>query len=252
MKLVTAAIVAIPLYAQNPDVVVKVEKQQNAQAQIDYARSLMSKIRAAGDVKERHTAVAKAAANLMAVERAWPNNRAAVIEANALLAELYVKGQMPANAIETAERGLALAPDDHRLHVAAARAYARLDKKADAVAAYTKAVESFHPGRQDMMASLSAMNEAATYLEKAKEHGVSAEALRHAATIKGLTPMVRVTLRVRALEQSALAGNRGKAKDDLAQLREAHRVALGTSMTPAQRDLLTVAEKAIKKFEGSL
>jgi tetratricopeptide (TPR) repeat protein len=251
-SIVVTAILAMPVIAQSPSLLVRVEKKANAQAQIDYARSLFWKVEAAGNPSERHTAVANAAANLIAVERAWPNNRAALIEANALLAQLYVDGAMPQNAIDTTERALALAPKDHRLHMAAGRSYARLGKKREAAAAYQSGIETFRPELEEMMASLTALNAAAFFLEKEKLHAHSAAALRLAASLRGITPLVRVTLRVRALEQSAITGDRQKAKEDLAHLREAHRVALGTSLTREQRALLNVAENAIKRFEKSL
>jgi tetratricopeptide (TPR) repeat protein len=241
--------IAAVLSAQAPDLVVKVEKQANAQAQLDYGRKLARRLASARTPEEKHIAVANAAANLMAVERGWPNQRAAIVEANALLVALYFAGGMPRNAIEAAQRGLVRAPRDHRLHVAAGRAHAQLGDKAAAIAAFRKAIETFEPAAREMMESLAGMNAAAFFMEREKEHGASAAALRHAAALPGLTPTVRVTLRVRALEQAALAGDRAAMANDLARLRDAHRAALATSLTPEQRRLLEVAERAIARFE---
>lgn len=63
----------------------------------------------------------------------------------------------------------------------------------------------------------------------------------------------RVTLRIRALEQAMLASDRQGARNDLALLREAHRAALlGGPASPAQRQLLAIAENAIARFEPLL
>ena len=243
-----AVSVTAVMVAQRPQLTVKVEKKPNAQAQLDFARSLASKLAATTTSAEKHAVVAEAAANFMAVERGWPNQRLAVIEANALLAELYVAGEMPLNAVAAAERGLAAAPDDHRLYVAAARAHARLGDRAAATAAFSKAVETFDARRADLMTNLAAMTDAAAHFEGEKQHGRAAAALRHAATLQGLTPFVQLTLRVRALEQSALGSDGAATRQDLADLRDAHRTALGHTQTAAHRQLLDVAEKAIARF----
>ena len=243
---------AVTAAAQTPDVVVKVQKQGNAQAQLEYGKRLTWTLAAARTAKEKHIAVAHAAANLMAVERGWPDQRVAIIEANALLAMLYFNGGMPRNAIDAAERGLALAPRDHRLHVAAARSYARLGDKSAAADAFRKAVANFDGAGRDKMESLSGMNAAATFFEREKQHGDAAAALRNAASVPGVTRTNRVTLRIRALEQAMLASDREGARHDLALLREAHRDALRDNSSPGHQQLLRIAENTIARFETLL
>lgn len=252
LRTIVTLAAAVPVAGQAPDIVVKVQKQQNAQAQLEYGKRLTWALAAARTPQEKHVVVANAAANLRAVERGWPDQKAAIVEANALLAMLYVDGGMPRNAIEAAERGLALAPRDHRLHVAAARSHARLGDKTAAAAAFRKAIAYFDGAGRDKMESLTAMNAAATFFERERQHGDAAAALRHAAAIPGVTPANRVTLRVRALEQAMLASDRQGARNDLALLREAHRAALGDAVTRAQRQTLRIAENAIARFEPLL
>ncbi len=244
--------IAAAMAAQTPDLVVKVEKQQTARAQLEYGRRLAWKLAAARTPREKHVAVANAAANLMAVERGWPQEKAVIIEADALLAMLYVKGEMPKNAIEAAARGLLLAPRDHRFHVAAGRSYARLGNKSAAAQSFREAIDTFDATGRDLMETLSGMNAAAAFFEGENRHGDAAAALRHAASLPGLTPTNRCTFRLRALEQAMLASDRQAARKDLALLRDAHRSALTAVVTPAQRKLLAIAENAIARYEPLL
>jgi tetratricopeptide (TPR) repeat protein len=223
---------AAPTFAQMPQITVKVEKKESAQAQLEYARKLSWKLASAKTPHDVHVAVANAASNFMAVERGWPNNRAAIVEANALLAELYLDGKMPQNAIEAGERGLTLAPNDYRLHFAIGRAHDRLGNQPEALSAYRKAIETYRPGRQDEMESLAGLNAAAFFFEKQKLHAEAAAAARHAAALPGNSPMIRLVLLVKTVELSSQTPDHEAIRRDIAALREAHRVAMAQSPTP--------------------
>lgn len=240
------------LLGQSPDVSVTVEKMASPQAQIAHARKLMRQLAVAKAPRDKHIAVANAAANLMAVERTWPDARPAIIEANALLAQLYVDGQMPRNAIEAAEHGLELAPNDYRLHAAAARSHERFDRKEEAAAAYSRVLATFDARGADTAENLKALNAAAFFFEKAKQHEKSAAALRHACRLDDLMPVLRVVLCQRALEQSVLTADRGGAKKDLVELEKAYRAALAITLTSAQQQTLNSAQDAIERFQTML
>ncbi|HEX9985717.1 MAG TPA: hypothetical protein VGF69_20830 [Thermoanaerobaculia bacterium] len=248
--LILCAVLAVPLLAETParKITVSIEKKATAREQIEYARKLMRTVPATRG-EERHLAVANAAGNLTAVERAWPDDHAAIAEANVLLVELYTNASMPQNAIEAAERGLTKRPTDHRLYAAAGRAYERVGNKAAANASYEKLVETFDARRGDWTENVGALSAAAFFFEKDRQHTRAAVALRRAAAVQGLTPTIRVTLLLRALEQSALTTDRGAVTADLAHLRDAHRRALATTLTPAQSEMLKIAEAAIERYE---
>ena len=251
MFIVIGALTATSLMAQQPTkrINVTIDTKPTAKAQLDYARTLIAKVAAAKSWDERHLAVANAAGTLSAVERAWPQNRAAVAEANLLSAQLYLDAKMPRNAAEVAQQALAESPNDHRLHAIVAQASERLGDKGAAGAAYARLVEKFDARHGDGTANVGSLSAAAYFFAKEKQHDKAAAALRHASAVDGLAPTMRVTLLLRAIEQAAQTGDRNAIARDLADLREARRIALGTNLTPAQRELLNIAEAAIARFE---
>jgi len=240
------------LAAQSDPIVVKVQKKESAQAQIRYAKILMLNVKAAHSPYDKHAAVAVASANLMAVERAWPKDSSAIGEANALLAQLYVDGEMPQNAVETADRGLARDSKDHRLYFAKGAALARMGKTAEAMDAFDQGEQVFDPKRGELTENVAAINTAAAVFEKSNKPEKASKLLRRAAENSELSPITRLTFWVAVVEQSTKAPDRGRAKKDLDALRDAYRLALGTSLTPAQRSVVSVAETTIRKFENDL
>ncbi|HEX7150026.1 MAG TPA: hypothetical protein VF618_00965 [Thermoanaerobaculia bacterium] len=242
---------ATPLLAQTPPkrIAVSIEKKGSACEHIDHARALMAHLSATRG-EARHVAVANAAGHLGAVERTWPNDGAAIAEANVLLTRLYLDANMPHNAVEAATRALPRNPNDSRLHAASARAHERLGNKSEAAAAYTRFLSTFDARRAETSENVAALNAAAFFFEKEKQPARAADALRQAASLDDLSPTIRVTLLLRAIEQSALTADRQATGRTLAALRDAHRRALGTSLTPAQIELLKIAEAAIHRFEA--
>jgi hypothetical protein len=100
--------------------------------------------------------------------------------------------------------------------------------------------------------NVAALSAAGHFFEKEGEHGRSAAALRAAAALEGLMPTLRVTLQIRAVEQSAQTSNRQAAATDLSELRAAYRAAMRTNLSPAQREMLKIAEAAIDRFDKKL
>jgi len=224
-----------------------------ADKQIAFAKKLIALVPATlGRPYDRHVAVANAAANLQAVERGWPNDSTAIAEANALLAQLYIDGEMPRNAIEAAEHGLTVGPRDHRLLLAAAIAHDRLGDHAEASAFFEQADASFVEGRAGALEDLGALNKIAFHYEKTGQYADAARVLRRAAALPGATLLDKLVFSQRALETTIKDGDREQAKRDLNAMRSAHRALLSSARTPVQQQLIDQAEAAIERYDALL
>jgi Tfp pilus assembly protein PilF len=243
---------AAPLFAQPTKITVNIETKASSREQLEYARSLMQRLPMIREAHDIHVAVANAAGNLTVIERVWPDDKAAIAEANVLLAQLYLDGQMPRNAVQEAERALASAPNEHRLHAVAARAHDRLGHKTEAAASFEKVLKTFDPRRGTPLQNVRVLSAAAFFFEKEKEYEKSAAALRRAAALEGLRPANRLTLLLQSAERSARTSNRQTARRDLDHLREAYRAAMQRSTKFEEREFLKIVEESIRELEKKL
>lgn len=233
---------------------VKVEKPESAAKQLAYARQLVARASATKGrpPAERHSTVAAAASNLEAVARAFPHDHDAIVEANALLAALYVDAEMPQNAIDAANSGLTIAPNDHRLWLAIGQAQARLGHSAEAAAAFARADQTFVPRRGADVEDVAALNRIAFSYERQHDYARSANAMRRAASLDDASPLTRLLFRQRALELTLHTPDRGLARKDLEAFRAAYTATLGVSRNPAEQAAINQAATALERYEAML
>ncbi|MDP9360760.1 MAG: hypothetical protein M3P29_04835 [Acidobacteriota bacterium] len=201
---------------------------------------------------ERHVAVANAAANLEGVERGWPRDREAIVEANALLAKLYADAEMPQNAIDAATHGLTVAPDDHRLHFAMAVAQKRLGHLAEAARAFARADATFDESRGEPFRQPGILNTIAFFYETQKQYPDCARVLRRMANLPASTPLDRLVFSERALEATMKTSDRETARGDLQKFRAAYRAMLGVARTPGGQAIINQSELEIARYEALL
>jgi len=246
-------LVATALFGQ-PTIQVSVQKRESAAKQLAYARRLIALVPATmlRSGYERHVAVANAAANLEAVERGWPHDRGAIVEANALLAKLYTDAEMPQNAIDAASHGLLAAPDDHRLHLAMGIAHQRLGQITEAAREFASADATFDETRGDPSRSVGELNTIAYFYETQKEYSDSARVLRRMGNLSAATPLDRLVFSQRALEATLKTPDRQAARADLQQLRGAYHAMLGMPRSPGGQAIIDQAQAAIARYETLL
>jgi len=246
--------VASVAFAQPATIQVTAQKQESAQKQLAFARRLIAlvPITMTRTAYERHVAVANAAANLEAVERGWPRDRDAIVEANALLAKLYADAEMPQNAIDAANHGLSVAPDDHRLHFAVAVAEKRRGNLAEAARAFARADATFNESRGEAFQQPGILNTIAFFYETQKRYPDCARVLRRMADLAASTPQDRLVFSERALEATLKTPDRETARADLQKFRAAYHAMLGISRTPGGQVIIDQAEAAITRYEALL
>lgn len=246
--------IAATALAQPATIQVTVQKQESAQKQLAYARRLIAlvPITMLRTAYERNVAVANAASNLEAVERGWPRDREAIVEANALLAKLYADAEMQQNAIDAATHGLTVAPNDHRLHFAMAVAQKRLGHLADAAQAFARADATFDDSRGEPMGNVDELNKIAYFYETQKQYPDCARLLRRMANLPASTPLDRLVFSERALEATLKTSDRETARADLQKFRAAYHAMLGVSRSPGAQVIINQAEQAIARYEALL
>jgi tetratricopeptide (TPR) repeat protein len=246
--------IAATALAQPATIQVTVQKQESAQQQLAVARRLIALVPMTMGKPgyERHFAVANAAANLEAIERGWPHDREAIVEANALLARLYADAEMPQNAIDAATHGLALAPNDHRLHFAMALAQKRLGHLTDAAQAFARADATFDDSHGEPIRNVGELNTIAFFYETEKQYPDCARVLRRMANLPASTPLDRLVFSERALEATMKTPDRDAARADLEMFRAAYRAMLGVPRTPGGQAIINQSELEIAHYEALL
>lgn len=171
------------------------------------------------------------------------------MEANALLARLYADSEMPQNAIDAANHGLTVAPDDYRLHFAVAVAEKRLGHFAEASRAFARADATFDESRGEPFQQPGVLNTIAFFYERQKQYQDCARVLRRMANLPASTPLDRLVFSERALEATLKTSDREAARADLQKFRAAYRALLGVSRTPEEQAILDQAEAALARYE---